>query len=150
MTITIVALGSISAGVAVFFSLRRREKTAVTELTPPAAVVNIQQAAGSPKPPRGSGEGGEASSGLELQKESREEALSRVLDELRVELSLLDVDGLCQRADLEGVADNLIEQARTRGDVSPTDALVELIVAQRRASLRSRKLNRSISLFQGP
>ena len=85
-----------------------------------------------------------------LNQESREEALSRVLDELRVELSLLDVDGLCQRADLEGVADNLIEQARTRADVSPTDALVELIVAQRRASLRSRKLNRSISLFQGP
>ena len=65
--------------------------------------------------------------GLELQKESREEALSRVLDELRVELSLLDVDGLCQRADLEGVADNLIEQARTRADVTPTDALVELV-----------------------
>ena len=85
-----------------------------------------------------------------LNQEGREEALSRVLDELRVELSLLDVDGLCQRADLEGVADNLIEQARTRADVSPTDALVELIVAQRRASLRSRKLNRSISLFQGP
>ena len=120
---------------------------------PPPVVVNIQ-AAGSPKPPRGSGEetshSDDASSGLELQKESREEALSRVLDELRVELSLLDVDGLCQRADLEGVADNLIEQARTREDVSPTDALVELIVAQRRASLRSRKLNRSISLFQGP
>ena len=55
-----------------------------------------------------------------------------------------------KRADLEGVVDNLIEQARTWGDVSPTDAPVELIVAQSRASLRSRKLNRTISLLQGP
>ena len=169
IAITIVALGLISAGVAAFFSLRRRrEQTAVA--LPPAVVSNVQQAAESPRPPRSSDETDDLQSdgllelrGIEhaspqvragtlppLNQEGREEALSRVLHELRVELSLLDVDGLCQRADLEGVADNLIEQARTRGDVSPTDALVELIVAQRRASLRSRKLNRSISLFQGP
>lgn len=59
------------------------------------------------------------------------EMRQRRLDHLRVELASVDVSSLCHRAKQEGVEARLVEDARMRIDVAPSEALIALIVAKR-------------------
>jgi len=74
----------------------------------------------------------------------------KVIDALRFELRELDLEPLSQRAVLEGVAPHLVDQAKGRTDVSPQEAIVALVVAQRSHSLANPNSAKPPVLHQGP
>ena len=87
---------------------------------------------------------------LRMKDHEMENLRMKVIDALRFELRELDLEPLSQRAVLEGVAPHLVDQAKGRTDVSPQEAIIALVVAQRSHSLANPNSAKPPVLHQGP